>query len=176
MGCAVPVYIALQQTDLHCISALEAIQHSMKIESVTGLRRFRVLVFEVESANAADAESLVGRVLSTSFDVLNPNKETAYIGQLPTFTSAVDSVQIGVAVRNQDVRLREVKSVYFRQFPEIKSVTTELFWVVTARKDGRSMEAVAADIRDFVVGTKSRTQGLLANRLFETFDIQVIGK
>jgi hypothetical protein len=170
----IPVYIALQQTDLHCISAFEAIRHSLNYEALVSLRRYRVLTFDVMDHSPSWCVNGVTQYLNRAFDVLNPNKEAAVVGTFPSIPPIEGTITIAVAVRNSDERLTRLEAPSLQGQSLISRIRQELVWVLSVRTDGRSNDVVLKEAERVCVPSYSRTQGLLVNPLFETYSVTLI--
>lgn len=166
----VVVYVSLQQSDLHCISAFESIRHSLGFTPLKGLRRYRQLRVAVDSASMDSAESEVRRFIGAAFDIVNPNKESVVFGKLDV-APIPGHVGIGFEVAAMDDSLRAITAPSMVQFPMIRSIDQRLMWVLILESNGTDEAALIQAAQMHCGPTRSRTQGLLVNPLFETYSV-----
>ncbi|NDC82778.1 hypothetical protein EB093_03820 [bacterium] len=170
MSHVINVFISLQQTDLHCVSALEALRYSIGFTELTQLRRLRKISFMVDVDNKPGAIDCVKRCVNESFDLVNPNKETVYFDELPELPG---TGWYGIQVTANEAPLRSVSSLSFASHPKIISAEQGLQWLLKIDSSDSS-EQVMTKIDTFCGPTTSVNRGLLVNSLFETYLIQSI--
>ncbi len=164
----VRVYVGLQQTDLHCISASEAFRNALHLTDLAQLRRYRLLNIVTDSS---DPVGTVERYLSGAFDLVNPNKETVSIETIPDCPVDPERATFGVEVLNQLPSFRSIDVASLRASNDIESISSGLVWVITVRRNGRTDAQLLHDVETQYVVSQSRTAGLLVNPLFETYRI-----
>ena len=167
----VNVYVSLQQSDLHCISAFESIRHSLGFTALKGLRRYRLLRVSVATESKDTAEAEVRRFIGMAFDIVNPNKESVTFGDISGSPDSHD-LCIGMEVAPMEASLRGVSAPSLARFPMIQAVDQCLFWVLTLAKDGMDDATLIRTAEAHCGPTRSRSQGLLINPLFETVSVR----
>jgi hypothetical protein len=167
----VSVYVSLQQSDLHCISAFESIRHSLGFTALKGLRRYRLLRVSVATDARDVAEAEVHRFIGVAFDIVNPNKESVTFGEVSGSSDPHD-VCIGMEVAPMEASLRTIAAPSLAQFPKIHAIDQRLFWVLTLQQEGVDDATLIRSAEVHCGPTRSRTQGLLVNPLFETVSVR----
>jgi len=165
------VYVSLQQSDLHCISAFESIKHSLDFKALKSLRRYRLLNISVDGASQVQADGAAAAFISAAFDIVNPNKESVAF-ELPKLNENRDEVVLGLEVMATDAHMRQVEVPSMVRFPDIRSVDQRLYWVLHLDTTGSDPESVISDAIRVCGPTVSRAQGLLVNPLFESYLFQ----
>lgn len=170
MGVQITVYIGLQQSDLHCISAFEAIHQSLGFSDLKHLSRYRTLTLSVADLTEKDAVAHCKDYLSNAFDLVNPNKETVFTDIKPTSIKSETAV-IGFNVRNSESSMRQIRVRSMMKFPKIQSIEQGLLWVLTVSQLTNDDDALLRSVDAVCGATTSRSHGLLVNPLFETYSI-----
>ena len=90
------IYIYSNNTDLHCISAFESIKQMIPNTPIQKLQRYRKFTFSFNETTTEKAQSHLSQLLDTSYDILNPNKESYYLDQLPRIKTTTSCSVRGV--------------------------------------------------------------------------------
>lgn len=159
-------YVSLQQTDLHCVSAFEAIRYSLSCDRIKQLRRFKCLTFLVDSPSESTAIELVNDSIRRAFDIVNPNKETVHIASLPDL---VGDGWVRMDVTAIDPYLRRITSPNLTAFPQIKGVESHVMWALQI--DSFMGDSDIKMVLNTCGPAISSRQGLLCNPMFETVSI-----
>ena len=152
----VKLYTQLKQSDLHCLSAFEAIQRYLGYAPLRQLRRFGL--WELELDTAAD----VHRILENSFYLVNPNKELHMLSQLPKANLKEGEKRVLVKVDEAESHTQTIKKIKQKTGVQLHSLHRYLIW-----------ELVGPASEDFVknvIVSSSRTRGLLVNPVSQTFE------
>lgn len=169
MSVEISVFVILQQSDLHCISAYEALHRSMGFHELKSLRRFRHLKIRV-SETESDPNHYCKKYIEAAFDLINPNKESVIYDQ--NLVAAHEGVYtIGIEVSHQNKALRHLSPASLLKFPAIESIEQTLLWALSVETKGLDDEMVVEKVSRLCGPTQSRAQGLLVNHLFETYSV-----
>ncbi len=152
----VKLYTQLKQSDLHCLSAFEAIQRYLGYGQLRQLRRFGS--WELELDSAAD----VHHILENSFYLVNPNKESYMLSQLPKPNLKEGEKRLLVKVNESESHDQTIKKIKQKTGVQLHSLHRYLIWELIG--------PVSEDFVKNVVVSSSRTQGLLVNPVSQTFE------
>ena len=161
------LFVYQKNTDLHALSAFEAVKRFMNKDRCTSLRRF--VHWTMGLAEGVDAVSCVDSIVSGSYYVLNPNKEGFYLNQVPRHEG--DGFMVMVDVRNNlitncdELRLAVNKKCGV----ELQSLKKSVVWRCVVQAD--SYEDACDYVERELVQSVSLGQGILANPIYENYSI-----
>ena len=166
------LYIYSNNTDLHCISAFESIKQMMPNTPIQKLQRYRKFTFSFNETTTEKAQSHLSQLLDTSYDILNPNKESYYLDQLPRIkTTTSCSVDVLKQHTTDDNRLCQRLQSKYPTIP-LQSLKQSITWTFIFSKKLSENDVNAT--YDQLILTTSRTSGLFVNPLFETASLYSI--
>ena len=171
------IYISTKNTDLHAVSAFEALHHIMGFETLKSLRRFRVLNVLFDCETKEEAKSYLSHMVTNSFDLMNPNKEAYCIEKLKDKPSNLQVTLVDVRAKRQTGDEERLVN-YFRERHGIPLMQIESGIVWELGIDSSEQQDSEA-ILDHYVWSTSMTQGLLAHpiqdavRLLDSSDVYV---
>jgi phosphoribosylformylglycinamidine (FGAM) synthase PurS component len=165
------LYTTLKNTDLHALSAFEALTELLGQHQLVQLRRFQKWELTLSAASQSEATQQLDTVLKQSFILANTNKEHFYIDVLPELSHSPNRSSFLVQVtpkQPQDFqstidRIQQKTGVLFQH------LTRSLLWEISIKDDGQPSSRQA--LLDQLVLTQSRKQGLLVNPLYETANV-----
>jgi hypothetical protein len=160
------IYIYSKNIDLHCVSAFETIKNIRHDTPIQTLKRYRKceLIFDVDTI--AKAEAALTVLISSSYDLLNPNKENYYTTLLPTITDKSSYlIEVFKKQSNDD---RQLCQRLQKKYPELPlySLKQSIIWCFLS--DKTLSEEDNNNYYTQLVITTTRTSGLFVNPLFET--------
>lgn len=155
------VYVQTKNTDLHTVSAFEALHCIMGLKDLKSLRRFRVLNLAFEKSSLEQAKIYLDTMVAKSFDLLNPNKETYHLGYVPEGRADLRNVYVDVRPRDADSE-SEQHAQYFRSRHGVPlvSFSSGVVWELGLDSSVQVSEDV---LLDTYVWSRSSSQGLLAH-------------
>ncbi len=166
----VSVYTMLKNTDLHSLSAQEAIHEMMAYPSLVSLRRFGL--WEVTLASSGDAAlNEVQQIIDQSYYLLNPNKEHYFISNLPATPTSSAHVRFLIKVTNRllqpdyDAIIEKIEK---RVGVKVNALSYYLLWEVVVDRRNLSDTALRAEVEKKVIASADRAHGILINPLYET--------
>jgi len=164
----IQLFTALKNADLAAMSAKEAIQHILGYAPLLKLRRYTL--FELTaSEKVSEAQKQLEVVLSQSYYLANPNKES-YSFALPTVALEKDQFRVVVKVwptraKSESETLKKLQAKFGNVYQDIKRYQV---WDMVV--SGYANEGLAkADAEQKVILTKSQSQGILVNPLYESY-------
>ncbi len=162
----ISIFTELKNTDLHAMSATEALVDLMGVTALKRLKRYQH--WELTLAGDIDA------VLKNSYAIVNVNKERYMVDALPELTvpEGCHGFRLEVHPSTPVDRSALAESLTQKSGVEVKTISKSLIWEVILSHPGHR-EQVQAFLMDNVVNTTSRTQGLLVNPILET--VMVLG-
>ncbi len=171
------ILVELKNTDLHALSAFEAITEMMQIKSLQRLKRYRLLSVILEAESLEDGHAKVEKLVQNSFLLLNPNKERYTICATGQSTQP-EAVGRGQHLISVDVKSHHpldwsgtLTSLTHKTNIQIHQLTAHIVWELLVADD-RPRDVVRHDLTEKVVNTTSRKNGLLANPLYEDVTVR----
>ena len=163
------VHTYLKNTDLHALSAYEAITTYLKFKSLHHLKKYTR--WEIGFAPDINPESALKSLLEESFSLLNVNKEAYFTGDFPVTPLKPNEHLFRVEVfSNQasDPQNEEtlMQSICQKTGLTLTTLKKSLVWELSII-DTRSRDLVEADALHKVILTTSRQEGLLVSPLYE---------
>lgn len=165
----VKLFTYLKNTDLHAISATEAIRSYMKFTDLNCLKRYQVWEFDIDS-DASNLDDLIQQIVSDSYYLVNSNKQSYFLNKLPQ-----PKVQ-----NNQEVFLLTVEKKFHQGEHLIEEKITEktgiqlknlkqyLLWEIHVKAQ-HPLEFLKKQVETILGPTESTENGLLVNRFYETY-------
>ncbi len=166
----IKIFTYLKSTDLHCMSAYDAITMLLDYKKLKRIRRFIYWELALNANTVQEAEQLVKKINQSSYYILNPNKEAYHISKLPK--PKIESQYQVVLVKvdtpyslNED---RLIKKISQKVGITIKSVTRSLLWELVIN-DKQPLATLQKELAERVITTSNRKQGLLVNLINESY-------
>ena len=161
------VFSHLKNTDLHCISALEAIRDLLGVELV-GLKRLLFWEFKLSASSDQEADRCLQTVLNTTYYVINPNKESFSLEKLPRFPLLASASCFLVQGYSKTASHQAVLAEKIRRKcgVEIRELRKSVLWLIGTDKN---KDVTQQELIDRVIVSRSREQGILINPVYETF-------
>ena len=166
------ILVELKNTDLHALSAYEAITDMMAFTSLIRLKRYRRLEITLDANSQADGQKAVEGLIQNSFVLLNPNKERYTVYQKGSAMLTHNALP-GQHVICVDVKAHHtpdwsatLSTLNHKAAINITQLNAHIMWELIVADD-RPRDTVLQDIAEKVVYTTSRKNGLLANPLYE---------
>ncbi len=158
------LYIQLKQTDLDSMSALEALRDFLHVKEIVGLRRIRQV-----SLNWSEAPSqmVLNRILTQSYLLVNPNKETYSLKSPKSGGATGHTVHVAVSPSDPISNQRLVQKLVNRFNAPLTSIEHAIIWEITVDSQV-PLQDVQTVVKDRILNSKSFRQGLLINPLFQT--------
>ncbi len=163
------LYIYTNNIDLHCVSAFETIKLMKPDSGIDSLERYRQFKLNFDVNTLSEAQSELSTLISSSYDLLNPNKESYYIDTIPSIKDNYSHViEVASKHSSDDHQLYQRIKTKYPKSP-LQNLTQSVIWHFLCQHSlsQDSIESLHADI----IVTASRTQGLLVNPLFESVRI-----
>ena len=163
------VHTYLKNTDLHALSAYEAISYYLHYKSIHRLKRYTR--WEISFASHENPDNKLKALLEDSFSLINVNKEAYFVGAFPETHLKPDDHLFRVELfpnhaqepQNEEVL---VQSILKKTEIALNGLKKTLVWELSVT-DSRSREIVQADLLEKVILTTSRQHGLLVSPLYE---------
>ncbi|RAP36120.1 hypothetical protein DID80_05660 [Candidatus Marinamargulisbacteria bacterium SCGC AAA071-K20] len=165
----IKLYTYLKNTDLHAISALEAIQHYMGYTDVVTLKRHLTWTFDLD-CNDKKLSQQIERIVSDTYYIVNPNKQSYYVNFLPKPTISNDQSCVALEVE-KDFKEGESEiseKIFEKTGIKLNKLKQSLVWEVVVNSKNRDYDTIKNDLNNSITNTSSRGQGLLVNSFYET--------
>ncbi|RAP31550.1 hypothetical protein DID78_00935 [Candidatus Marinamargulisbacteria bacterium SCGC AG-343-D04] len=162
----IDLFVFQKNTDLNALSAYEAVHHFMNKEECRGLRRF--VHWRLSYRDDVDSLEFVKTVTSSSFYLLNTNKEGFYINHFPK-ASGSDHV-VHIDVRNELLQDSQELARKINRKCDVDIVDLKRSVVWECRVQASSYEEARNYVDAHVCDTVSHDQGLLVNPIYESYD------
>ncbi len=160
----VSIYTELKNTDLHAMSAAEALVDLMGVSNLKRLKRYQHWRITLEGD--------IQNVLKNSYAIVNVNKEHFRVGDMPAMN--VSKGAHGFRFEVQPVtpvdRSGLAKSLSQKSGVKVHDVAKTLVWEIVL-ESAESRAAVEQTLVAHILNTTSRTQGLLVNPILETVQL-----
>jgi hypothetical protein len=165
----VTLYTYLKNTDLHAISAMEAIQSYMGYSDIQSLKRYLTWTFDLDCSES-EVESTIEKVVSDTYYIVNPNKQSYYLNSLPKPQLSQDSSCVALKVEKnfEEGESAISEKVFEKTGVKLQNLKQSLIWEVSVETQGRDISTIKQDIDSKIGLTVSRGQGLLVNSFYET--------
>ena len=165
MSQVVSVFKVLKNTDLHALSALEAVQRYLGYPNLKALRRIQL--WEVGVDQVSDAQ----KILSTTFYLLNPNKETYTLGRLAESKMKAGERRFRIKVLDKEPEdlSHLISKISQKTNVTVRSLNRFLLWEMSV-VDPREEDDIRRELAEKVVVSSSRTKGLLINPVTQDFE------
>ena len=169
----VHVYTQLKNTDLHALSAYEAITQIMNFERLKSLYRYGSWTLTLEASSQEEANDTVKKILDNSYYILNPNKESYVLNTLPSLSAGEHdcikllTVKQSIAFDDQSL----IQKIKQKVGISLHRIDNARIWVLKVDKKGVSDTDINMDITTRIVKTSSRQNGLLVNPFYETYTL-----
>jgi hypothetical protein len=163
---SITVVSALKQTDLHALSALEAIHQLLGVKALRRLSRLSCWRF----GGTVDKAALTGKIrqlLDETYYLINPNKETASVNTWPTDGTDLHSVWVQVFNRTfKEVPEKEHIAAKLRPV-SVDHIEKSTIWGLQFEPHA-SPDFIRSALLPQILETRSHSQGLLVHPLLET--------
>ena len=159
------LYTQLKNTDLHALSAFEALVHVMKLDTLRTLKRYQR--WKIETTTPVDLSFFI----SNSYVLANSNKESVS-DVAPPLHSSSDTMAFRLFIKSPLVDAIDIMNKLNTQFDNcIHSLSHRFVWDLTVARQGRSEASIEAFVLDHMIVSRSSTQGLLVNPLLDQFEL-----
>ncbi len=160
------LFTTLKNTDLHALSAYEALTEILGQTDITRIRRFQKWEIAIEADSQETAQKNLDFVLKNSFILVNVNKEAAFLDKIPDF-NASESMLVQVASQLPQNHDATIERIRLKTGVSVYSLKKYLIWEISSP----SVKNGTQHLWDHAVVTTSRQQGILVNPLYETAEI-----
>ena len=163
------VFSSLKNADLHCISAEEAIRDLLHFDGLVGMKRFNCWQFQMDAPSHKEAEPILTKLLTSTYYLINPNKESFYLEKLPKSPSinTNDCHLIKVSSKNEFSQKKLEEKIQKKSGVKIRDIKRSVVWLIATKKEKNiSLDSMAEKI----IVSKSRQKGILANTIYENFE------
>ncbi len=163
------IYIYTNNIDLHCVSAFETIKTRNICPFINSLERYRQCVLTFNVTTVHDAKIALSELISSSYDLLNPNKESYYIETIPTIKSSYSHViEVSHQDSNDDHQLCQRLKMNYSTNP-LQNLTQSIVWHFLCNQP--LAQTNIDELHSHVILSSTRLKGLLVNPLFESVRI-----
>jgi|GEM_PF-4530136 len=157
------VFSYLNNTDLHALSAFEALTHSMNLSYVKRLKRYTHWKFTVDAPSVSEAKTIVETLLKTTYFVININKESFVLERLPAPESDDTTYRYEVSQKNPDSFPDTIASIHQKTGLPVVGLAKSIVWEIQVNAPQEK-----AKLETDLIFTSSVKQGLLCHPLYET--------
>jgi len=158
------LYIYTKNIDLHCVSAFESLKNRIP-SPIHQLNRYRKCTLTIAVSNLADAKTELDPLISSSYELLNPNKENYHLSTLPQTNDASYCIEVCKQHSSDDyTRYNRLKAQYPTN--SLQGIKQSIIWQFISSNPLSKREI--QNLHDAAIITTSRRTGLLVNPLFET--------
>ncbi len=157
----------LKNTDLHALSAFEAITLYLGYTPLKRLRRFTR--WELEFSNPKTQTTDLIRILEGSYVLLNVNKEAYFHGEIPQISLEKNNhlFLVTVAPKTSDNSDTMLQEIFQKTEVALKSLKKFLIWEIWVQSSASRSE-LEKELLEKVIVTSAQHKGLLVNPLYET--------
>lgn len=161
------LYVTAKNTDLHCVSAFEAIKHYIGFEPLRVLKRYQLWTLNLETPSHEAAVHCLKQILKDTYYLVNPNKESYTMDAL----CKEHEGQYFVNVKNNMFysRIDLAKKIATKCQVPLKGLMYSVVWMLDCKVEGDDSLFKSA-LTEKVIITTHHHRGLLVNPLFETFE------
>ena len=161
MSVSLTVFVSTKNTDLHAVSAFEALNQIMGYSELKFLNRFRVLYLTFDCNTSEEAKKYLDYMVTNSFDLMNPNKEAYQLSSLHSHVSGLKTTFINVRQKRETGDSYRIVSHFNErhQLP-ILEFDSSIVWELGFDSN---YELNDEDVLDRYVWSSSMTEGLLAH-------------
>ena len=166
----VKLYTYLKNTDLHAISALEAMQHYMGYKDIRSLKRYVTWTFDLDCEDD-EVSQYVKQIVTDTYYIVNPNKQLYYLNCLPHPTLSKDCTSVALEVKKnfQEGESDVSDKVFERTGCRLHALKQSLVWEIIVESKGRDQDTIKSYLSSSIGSTLSRNKGLLVNSFYETY-------
>lgn len=165
----ITLYTYLKNTDLHALSAFEAITNYLSFSALKRLKRFTK--WELEFSAQENVQAALKRLLEESFSILNLNKEAYFLGTKPEATAKAQEHIFHIEVFSNQAPepgpdLELIKAIQQKTGIQLKDLRKSLVWELTVVGKNTPEGHKEALLKEVIL-TTSRQKGLLVSPLYE---------
>lgn len=154
------LFVYNKNPDLHCISAKEALEQTMGIDTLSHLQRYTV--WNMDFRDNSKGPDALTNALSQSYLLSNPNKHHHSIGSPNKKNNDYWYVEVEKQEQNEDNDIKDALNKSFNT--GISKLTQTIVWEVGLSKENNTKDYITEKI----ALTKNQQNGLLVNPLYET--------
>lgn len=168
MNHTISIYTHLKNTDLHAVSAFEALVDMMHETTIKKIHRYQHWQLTLNLTPETTVDAAIAQILKRSYSIVNTNKETYTLNRIPELPSSPNTQCFRFEIKSKQNSKNEAlaKALTLKTEVEITAITKTLIWEMVVQDD-RPRDVVEKELLSRVVKTTSRTQGLLMNPLYE---------
>ena len=163
MSETITVYTALKNADLACISAKTALKNYLNVDVISELKRYHVWQIKGKDLSINQIQD----VLNDSYYLANPNKEDAWINNIPN-QSQTTCYHLRVQSRESANDNYTQNKINHEFKTTIHSILNATLWCLFTHQE--FSESNYTYLHDTVVKTTTQSKGLLVNPLYESYE------
>lgn len=158
------LYVYTKNSNLHAVSALEAIHDLLQQDAVVSLNRY--IKWDIcFSLDKTEASEQLDKIISKSFYILNPNKEGYYLDHVPKIKSGIQ--RFVHVKRDFDLDQSDIMTKINHRFGHcVVSLEKSYVWDIHL-----SESCDDQCVLDHIVASTSTEKGILVNPLYETYSV-----
>jgi hypothetical protein len=169
MNYKINLFTYLKNSDLHCISAQNAILNLLKYDKLLCLKRKSLWDLAFSCNSQEEAEQELEQIISKTYYIINPNKEAFYLEKLPTpnIQNSYEQFVLQV-ISNQPTKENIIlNKIQQKVQGTLSSIKKTMVWEISVKKENQSREDLKKELLENVIITSSHNQGILINPVYE---------
>ena len=159
------VFVYQKNSDLHCLSAFEAIKQFMEVSELVKLRRY--VHWEIDYSGQLESNELIELITSNSYYLLNSNKEGYYLNSIPIKSDLKFHTLVDVSDKLNLDENEIINKIESKCQVAIDCLKKSIVW------DIQLSQNISQDSVDFIetnlLNSVSLEKGILVNPIFETY-------